>query len=51
MQNVELPQNLAQALHDYLMSRPMAEVEQLVMALRRTKPAYSEGGQPKQSTE
>jgi hypothetical protein len=35
---IELPPELAQAIHDYLVSRPMREVEALVNALRQCKP-------------
>lgn len=35
---IEIPQQLAQAIHDYLLSRPMREVEGLVNALRQCKP-------------
>lgn len=38
-----IPRELAQALHDYLMMRPMAEVEQLVAKLRTLKPATPDG--------
>ena len=34
-----LPVELAQALHDYLMTRPMGEVERIVLPLRNLKPA------------
>jgi hypothetical protein len=35
---IEVPQTLLQALHDYLMSKPMIEVEQLVVGIRQCKP-------------
>lgn len=35
---IEVPPQLAQALHDYLVTRPMREVEGLVNALRECKP-------------
>jgi hypothetical protein len=35
---IEVPPQLAQALHDYLLTRPMREVEPLVNALRECKP-------------
>ncbi len=38
METVILPHALAQAIHDYLMTRPMGEVEQMVVALRRARP-------------
>lgn len=38
MQNVSIPQGLAQAIHDYLMTRPMREVEGLVAPLRQAQP-------------
>lgn len=34
-----IPQPLLQALHDYLITKPMSEVEQLVAAIRQCKPA------------
>lgn len=33
-----IPPSLLQGLHDYLMIRPMGEVEPLVTALRQCKP-------------
>lgn len=36
MTHVTIPQDLAQALHDYLMRKPMIEVEGLVVALRQS---------------
>lgn len=33
-----IPANLAQAIHDYLLTRPMREVEALVNALRQCQP-------------
>lgn len=35
---VEVPSGLAQAIHDYLASKPMREVEGMVNALRQCKP-------------
>jgi hypothetical protein len=35
---IEIPPQLAQALHDYLLTRPMREVEAMVNALRECKP-------------
>lgn len=35
-----LPVELAQALHDYLITRPFGEVERMVGALRTLKPAH-----------
>ena len=35
---LQLPANLVQALHDYLMTRPMIEVEALVAEIRKAKP-------------
>jgi len=35
---IDLPPELAQAIHDYLVTRPMREVEGLVTALRQCKP-------------
>lgn len=34
-----VPMPILQVLHDYLLTRPMGEVEQLVAALRKCKPA------------
>lgn len=34
----EIPSDLLQALHDYLMARPMREVEGLVAGIRQCKP-------------
>lgn len=36
---LQLPTELVQAIHDYLMTRPMREVEALVTAIRNAKPA------------
>lgn len=41
MQNVSIPQQLAQAIHDYLVTRPMREVEGLVAPLRQAQPVNS----------
>lgn len=38
MKEVTIPADLAQALHEYLTTRPMREVEGLVVALRNAKP-------------
>ena len=35
---IEMPPELAQAIHEYLLSRPMREVERIVAALRECKP-------------
>lgn len=35
---LQLPADLVQAVHDYLMTRPMQEVEALVVGLRKAKP-------------
>ena len=35
---LQLPSELVQAIHDYLMTRPMREVEALVAAIRNAKP-------------
>ena len=35
---LQLPPDLIQAIHDYLMTRPMREVEALVTAIRTAKP-------------
>jgi hypothetical protein len=35
---IQLPPDLAQAIHDYLVTRPMREVEGLVNALRECRP-------------
>lgn len=35
---IAIPAQLAQAIHDYLLTRPMREVEGLVNALRECKP-------------
>lgn len=34
---VTIPRELAQALHDYLVQRPMMEVEALVVGLRQAR--------------
>ena len=39
---LQLPADLVQAIHDYLMTRPMREVEALVAAIRTAKPADPE---------
>lgn len=36
---LQLPADIVQAIHDYLMTRPMREVEALVAAIRSAKPA------------
>jgi len=38
-EQVTIPAELARAIHDYLVTRPMREVEGLVLALRQAKPA------------
>lgn len=38
MSKVTIPADLANALHEYLMTRPMREVEALVAALRQAEP-------------
>jgi hypothetical protein len=38
MKTVRVPAELAAAIHEYLVSRPMREVEALVGALRRCEP-------------
>jgi hypothetical protein len=35
---LQLPSDLVQAVHDYLMTRPMREVEALVNEIRKAKP-------------
>jgi len=35
---LQLPPDLIQAIHDYLMTRPMREVEALVLGIRDAKP-------------
>lgn len=35
---IEMPPELAQAIHEYLVARPMREVEGIVNALRQCKP-------------
>ena len=48
MEIVEISVPLANAIHDYLLSRPMREVEQIVAGLRGservTKPVETEDG-------
>jgi hypothetical protein len=39
MPNLLIPAAFAQQLHDYLLGRPMGEVEQLVGGLRQLRPA------------
>lgn len=39
MNEIPLPGQLAQAIHEYLMGRPMREVEHLVAGLRQCAPA------------
>lgn len=34
---VSMPAELAQAIHDYLMTRPMGEVEGLVVSIRQAE--------------
>lgn len=38
MSNIVITQALGQAIHDYLMARPMGEVEHLVAGLRAAQP-------------
>lgn len=40
----QLPNDLVQAIHDYLMGRPMREVEALVVAIRQAAQAPKEEG-------
>ena len=42
--NVVIPHVLAQAIHDYLMTRPMAEVETMVAGLRACQPEETSNG-------
>jgi hypothetical protein len=44
--NVVIPQVLAQAIHDYLMTRPMAEVETMVNGLRAAQMIDTNGSHP-----
>lgn len=37
-QMLVIPANLAQGLHDYLSTRPMREVENMVVGVRQLKP-------------
>ena len=37
MDKVEVPQGLMEAIHDYFLTRPMGEVENLVQGLRQIK--------------
>lgn len=37
MQTYQIPAEVAKAVHEYLMTRPMGEVEQLVNAFRQGK--------------
>jgi len=41
-----IPAELAQSIHDYLVTRPMREVEALVVALRQAKPVEAKDEQP-----
>jgi hypothetical protein len=41
-----LPAELAQSIHDYLITRPMREVEHLVLTLRQAKPVEAKDEQP-----
>lgn len=36
---LQLPREIIQAIHDYLVTRPMIEVEALVAEIRKAKPA------------
>lgn len=42
MNKVTIPTELANAIHDYLMSRPMREVEAMVAALRQAEAVKEE---------
>ena len=42
---LQLPSDLVQIIHDYLMTRPMREVEQIVLAIRQAKPASVESNE------
>lgn len=35
---LQLPREIVQAVHDYLVTRPMAEVEPLVIEIRKARP-------------
>lgn len=35
---LQLPRDVVQAIHDYLITRPMIEVEALVVEIRKAKP-------------
>jgi hypothetical protein len=39
---LEIPAPLLQAIHDYLMTRPMREVETLVLDIRKCAPSAPE---------
>jgi hypothetical protein len=39
MSNLLIPTELAQAIHDYLLTKPMGEVETLVVQIRALRPA------------
>lgn len=54
MEQAIIPTRLASALHDYLLTRPMGEVEGLVVGLRQAKPfdpAPPEAKKPTPKTE
>lgn len=44
MNNYEIPKNLLQALYQYLMTKPMNEVENLVTGIRNCKPVDENKG-------
>lgn len=46
MEKVTIPQALASALHEYLLTRPMGEVEGLVMALRQARHSQQNAAAP-----
>jgi hypothetical protein len=46
MSDLLIPAAFAQQLHDYLLGRPMGEVEPLVAGLRRLQPAPQPTPQP-----
>lgn len=46
MKRIVIPQDLAQELHDYLMTRPMREVEPLVANLRRGEALPEDAASP-----
>lgn len=46
MKKIVIPQDLAQELHDYLMTRPMREVEPLVVNLRQCEALPEDAASP-----